>query len=275
MMDFALNQMTAPNLNLEDFVDLARDLGCIGVELRNDMAALGRPLFDGLSPEQAGEMVRARGLRFLGLSQVYPFNSWNDARQAEVAALIDTAKRAGAETISLIPRNDGTGGAEGERQANLRVALKACYPMLVAADMVALVEPLGFGRSSLRSKQELVEMIAALDMEDRFLIVHDTFHHTLAGGGPFFAAQTGIVHISAVVDPTLSVDHMEDEHRVLIDGQDRLGNIDQIEALITAGYKGAFSYECFSPQTQTLADPATALRQSFDFISAQLQAKAA
>ena len=274
-MDFALNQMTAPNLSLRDFLDLAHDLGCVGVELRNDMAGLGRALFDELSPEQAGEMVRARGLRFLGLSQVYPFNSWDDAREAEVAALIDTAKRAGAETISLIPRNDGTGGAEGERQANLRVALKACYPMLVAADMVALVEPLGFGRSSLRSKQELVEMIAALKMEDRFLIVHDTFHHTLADDGPFFAAQTGIVHISAVVDPTLSVDQMEDEHRVLIDGQDRLGNIDQIAALIDAGYKGTFSFECFSPQTQALPDPATALRQSFDFISAQLQAKAA
>jgi 2-keto-myo-inositol isomerase len=274
-MDFALNQMTAPKLSLKDFLDLARDLGCVGVELRNDMEGLGRSLFDNLSPEQAGEMVRARGLRFLGLSQVYPFNNWDDMRAAEVAALIDTAKRAGAETISLIPRNDGTGGAEGERQANLRVALKACYPMLVAADMTALVEPLGFGRSSLRSKQELVEMIAALEMEDRFLIVHDTFHHTLADGGPLFAAQTGIVHISAVVDPTLSIDQMEDEHRVLIDGQDRLGNIDQIASLIAAGYKGAFSYECFSPQTHALADPANALRQSFDFISAQLRAIAA
>lgn len=274
-MDFALNQMTAPKLSLKDFLDLARDLGCVGVELRNDMEGLGRSLFDNLSPEQAGEMVRARGLRFLGLSQVYPFNNWDDMREAEVAALIDTAKRAGAETISLIPRNDGTGGAEGERQANLRVALKACYPMLVAADMTALVEPLGFSRSSLRSKQELVEMIAALEMEDRFLIVHDTFHHTLADGGPLFAAQTGIVHISAVVDPTLSVDQMEDEHRVLIDGQDRLGNIDQIASLIAAGYKGAFSYECFSPQTHALADPANALRQSFDFISAQLRAIAA
>ncbi|MGP9789143.1 TIM barrel protein [Roseinatronobacter sp. NSM] len=274
-MQFALNQMTAPHLPFASFLDLARDLGCMGVELRNDMAGLGRPLFDGLDPAQAGALVRARGLRFLGLSQVYPFNSWDDARQAEVAALIDTAKRAGAETISLIPRNDGTGGAEGERQANLRVALKACYPLLVAADMTALVEPLGFGRSSLRSKQELVDMIAALDMGARLRIVHDTFHHTLAGGGALYAAQTGIVHISAVVDPSLRIEQMEDEHRVLIDRRDRLGNIDQMAALLAAGYKGAFSYECFSPETQALGDPLTALRQSFDFISAQLQAKAA
>lgn len=274
-MNFALNQMTAPHLSLAAFLDVACDLGCVGVELRNDMDALGRPLFDGLDPAQAGEMVRARGLRLLGLSQVYPFNSWDKTREAEVAALIDIARRAGAETISLIPRNDGTGGAEGERQANLRVALKACYPMLLAADMVALVEPLGFGRSSLRSKAELVDMIASLDMADRFLIVHDTFHHTLAGGGPLFADQTGIVHVSAVVDPGLGVDQMEDEHRVLIDSRDRLGNIDQMAALLAAGYTGAFSYECFSPETQALGDPLPALRQSLDFISAQLRAKAA
>lgn len=274
-MRFALNQMTAPNLPLEAFLDLARELGCVGVELRNDMARLGRPLFDGLSAERAGEMVRARGLRFLGLSQIYPFNCWNDARQAETSVLIDTAKRAGAETISLIPLNDGTGGAEGERQANLRVALKGCYPMLAAADICALVEPLGFGRSSLRSKRELVEMIAALGMTERFRIVHDTFHHALADGGPVFAAQTGIVHISGVVAPELSMAQMEDAHRVLIDEHDRLGNIDQIAALIAAGYQGAFSYECFAPQIQALENPAAALRQSFDFISAQIQARAA
>lgn len=274
-MHFALNQMTAPHLTLEGFLDLANDLGCIGVELRNDMDTLGRPLFDDVPAERVGEMVRARGLRFLGLSQVYPFNCWDAQRAAEVAALINAAKCAGAEAISLIPRNDGTGGAEGERQANLRVALKSCYPMLVEADMVALVEPLGFGRSSLRSKTELVELIEALGLSDRFRIVHDTFHHTLAGKGPLYAAQTGIVHISAVIEPALALDQMEDEHRVLIDGRDRLGNIDQMAALLAAGYEGAFSYECFAPETQALSDPLAALRESFDFISAQLRSKAA
>lgn len=274
-MHFALNQMTAPHLPLEGFLDLAQDLGCLGVELRNDIEALGRPLFDGMSAEKVGDMVRGRGLRFLGLSQVYPFNAWGDQRAQEVTGLIDIAKRAGAESISLIPRNDGTGGAEGERQANLRVALKACYPLLAEADMVALVEPLGFGRSSLRSKTELVELLEALEMSDRYRIVHDTFHHTLANGGPLYASQTGMVHISGVADPMLSVDQMEDKHRVLIDGRDRLGNIEQMAALLAAGYKGAFSYECFAPETQTLTDPMTALRQSFDFISEQLRAKAA
>lgn len=271
-MKTALNQMTVRRLDYVAFLDLAKDLGCAGVEVRND---LGRPLFDGLAPQEAGQMARDRGLRLFGMSEVYAFNSWSDDICAKVDTLITAAKASGAETISLIPRNDGTHTGNGERQANLRIALKEILPMLEAADMVALVEPLGFGRSSLRSKEDLVGVIDALDAAGRYKLVHDTFHHTLAGGGPLFPEHTGIVHISGVVDPDLSVDQMEDEHRVLVDDRDRLGNIDQIKALIAAGYDGAISYECFAPEIHDMADPHTGLKRSFDFIAAELQAKAA
>ena len=35
---------------------------------------MSRPLFDGAPPERAGAMARDRGLRLVGLSQVYLFN---------------------------------------------------------------------------------------------------------------------------------------------------------------------------------------------------------
>ena len=269
---FALNQMTVPNMPFGDFLSLARALGCMGIEARND---LGRPLFDGMEAADAGQMIRDHGLRLIGLSQVYPFNSWSDEVATETRVLIETAKDCGAETISLIPRNDGTQTGNGERHANLRIALKAIRPMIEDAGLVALVEPLGFPRSSLRSKQELVETIEALGAGSVFRIVHDTFHHALAGGGPLFPAQTGIVHISGVTDPALGLDKMEDEHRVLVDEHDRLGNIAQIRALLDAGYDGPISYECFSPDVHALSDPQKALRASFDFISSQLAARAA
>lgn len=268
----ALNQMTVPGLGYGAFLDLAAALGCDGVEVRND---LGRPLFDGADPATGGAMARDRGLRLLGMSQVYPFNAWSDAIRAEVAALIADATAAGAETISLIPRNDGTGVANGERQANLRIALKMIQPMLADAGLVALVEPLGFGRSSLRSKRELVEVIDDLGAAASFRLVHDTFHHALAGGGPLYPARTGIVHISGVTDPTLPVEAMEDAHRVLVDERDRLDNLGQIAALLAGGYEGAFSCECFSPEVHALPDPAVALAQCFDFIRAGLAAEAA
>lgn len=271
-MRTALNHMTVPHMPYEAFLDLAARLGCIGVEVRNDIA---RPLFDGMAPEVAGGLARDRGLRLVGLSQVYPFNDWTAEREAEVAALIATAQAAGAETISLIPRNDGTGLGNGERQANLRIALKGVLPLLRDAGMVALVEPLGFRRSSLRSKPDLVETIDAIGGRDHFRIVHDTFHHALAGGGPLYPERTGIVHISGVTDPGLALREMEDEHRVLVDDSDRLGNVAQIAALLEAGYDGPISYECFSPETHALSDPYTEIKRSFDYISSQLRARAA
>ena len=57
-MDFALNQKTASRLDFAAFLDLAADLGCVGVEPRND---LGRPLFDGIAPDaRSGDGARAR-----------------------------------------------------------------------------------------------------------------------------------------------------------------------------------------------------------------------
>ncbi|WP_068113486.1 TIM barrel protein [Tropicimonas marinistellae] len=268
MLTFALNHMTVPRLGYDDLLELASGLGCVGVEVRNDLA---RPLFDGRPAAEAGAKARDVGLRIVGLSQVYPFNSWSDEIRAEVGALIETALACGAETISLIPRNDGRGTGNGERQGNLRLALRQIKPMLAEAGLVALVEPLGFARSSLRSKTELVEAIDALEAAEQFRLVHDTFHHTLAGGGEFYPDRTGIVHISGVVDPTLGTGQMEDEHRVLVDAQDRLGNIAQLKALRDAGYAGPVSYECFSPDIHALPNPAEAIGASLDFIRTQLQ----
>ncbi len=100
-------------------------------------------------------------------------------------------------------------------------------PMLEAHDLIGLVEPLGFEACALRYKEEAVEAIESLGATARFKLVHDTFHHTLAGGGPIFADHTGIVHISGVTDPSLAVSEMRDKHRVLVTRNDRLGNIEQ------------------------------------------------
>src|SRR5262249_52810879 len=160
---------------------------------RND---LSQPLFDGDAPEVVARKARDHGLRIVGLSQVYPFNDWSDAVRAKVDALIRTALACGAETISLIPRNDGWGLGEGERVANLGLALREIAPMLATAGIVALVEPLGFETSSLRSKAEAIDVIESLGVAQHYRLVHDTFHHHLAGGGPIFAEYTGIVHVS-------------------------------------------------------------------------------
>ena len=186
-----------------------------------------------------------------------------------------TARACEAEAVALIPRNDNGGKGNGERQANLRLALRELKPMLEDHDLIGLVEPLGFANCALRHKAEAVEAIEALDATGRFRLVHDTFHHHLAGGGPLWPPYTGIVHVSGVVEPGLAAEDMADRHRVLVDGADRLGNLDQLATLQAAGWRGPVSFECFAPEVHAATDPVGALRRSMDIIAARLAAKAA
>lgn len=259
----ALNQKTARHLSWPDFLDLARSLGCVGVEPRND---LGRPFFDGIAPAEAGLMARDRGLRLLGLSEVYPFNDWNEARAAEVRSLIETADAAGAETISLIPRVDGQGTEDGLRQQVLRDVMREILPMLDGTDVVALIEPIGFSQSSLKHKAELVEAIEAVGAPGKFKLVHDTFQHAIAGETEIFASHTGIVHISGISDPEPPLTEEQDAHRILVDAQDRCANIEQISALLKARYQGAFSFECTDPSVQNSPSLNADIERSYRFI---------
>jgi 2-keto-myo-inositol isomerase len=138
-----------------------------------------------------------------------------------------------------------------------------------------MVEPLGFEICALRYKAEAVEAIEALGAKGRFKLVHDTFHHTLAHGGPYFPDHTGIVHISGVTDPGVSVAEMQDAHRVLVTEGDRLGNIAQIADLQGLGWNGPVSFEAFAPQVHGFADPKAQLAASMQFIRDGLARKAA
>jgi len=177
--------------------------------------------------------------------------------------------------VSLIPRNDNRGMGNGERQANLRLALRELAPMLAGAGLVGLIEPLGFETSSLRHKSEVIDVLEALGLRGQFALIHDTFHHHLAGGGPVFAADTAIVHVSGVTDGHVAVADMSDMHRVLVDAKDRLGNIDQLHALLTAGYSGAVSFEAFAPQITDMLEPQEDLEVSIRFIRERLAPLAA
>ena len=267
--NFALNHMTTPRLSCRAFLDLAASLGCTGVELRNDLAdkkLTEAAFFDGEMPSAIGAYARSKGLRLLGLSEAYGFNAWSGAMRAKVQLLINEAKEAGSGSISLIPRNDAPQYVAGGRDEALRRSLGEIQPMLDKANLVALIEPLGFVTSSLRRKADAVAAIDAIGGKAHYKLVHDTFHHHLADENDFFPDYTGIVHISGVVDPELSRELMQDGHRILVDVRDRLGNMDQIHTLLDRDYKGAFSFEAFSPEIHALANPGEELRRSMTFI---------
>lgn len=272
MTDFALNHMAVPRFGAIAFLDLASSLGCVGVEFRNDLPGA---LFGGLPPEAIRDAVGERDLRILALAEVKMFDDWSPTKAAEALALMDTAARAGAGAISLIPRNDGQGMDEAHRRRMLSSAIAELAPALEDHGLFGLIEPLGFGTCALSSKAEVAEAIAESASPGRFRIVHDTFHHHIAGGGPLFPGVTGIVHVSGVTDPALAPAAMRDGHRVLVDAADRLGNVEQIAALQAGGYAGPVSFEPFAREVHDLTDPRAALGASMAFIRDGLARRAA
>ena len=268
MLPFALNHMAAPNLGWEAFLDLAKGLGCVGVEFRNDLKT---PLFAGADPALVKAANTKRGLRFLALAEVKMFNDWSEAKRAEAEKLMQIAFAAGAEAVSLIPRNDGVATDRRDSSRVTELALQELLPMLKAHGLKALVEPLGFASCSLRYKDVLAEVIERVGGRGTYFMVHDTFHHALAGFGPIYPDLTGIIHVSGVKDD-IYLNAMRDPHRVLVDADDVLGNVAQIRALRGGGYAGPISYEPFAPSVHALSVVAPALRASMEFIRKGVEA---
>ena len=170
-----------------------------------------------------------------------------------VSSAVRVLRMLSAAAIVLVPTNDGSGRGDGERQRNLRTALTRLKPILAGRGVAGLVEPLGFASCSLRFKSEAAEAIDAVG--GGFMLVHDTFHHHLAGETAIFPRMTGLVHVSGVDEPDVALAALRDSHRVLVGPKDRLGNIAQIRALRAAGYAGPLSFEPFAAQMRSTPSP--------------------
>lgn len=263
---FALNHMAAPRMGLADFFALAVSLGVSAVEIRNDLP--GTAIADGTPPGDVKARAERAGLAIASINALYPFNIWTAERAAQAGALIDYAAACGAKGIVMCPLNDTAYAAsDDERLGALRDALAALKPLLERAGVTGLVEPLGFAECALRFKREAVEAIRDVDGVGTFALVHDTFHHHVAGETELFPEMTGLVHVSGVVDPAVPAERMRDPHRVLVDGHDLIDNVGQVRALAAGGYRGPVSFEPFAPAVHARPDIAAALRDSMTFMA--------
>jgi 2-keto-myo-inositol isomerase len=268
VISYALNHMVAPRKSVAELMELASTLGLDQVEVRNDLD--GVPIRDGTPPARIRAEAEAAGVRILSINALQRFNDWNDARASEAQALARYAQGCGAQALVLCPVNDvNYRVAKSERLGKLRDALRALAPILEGAGITGLVEPLGFEESSLRFKADAIETIEELGLKERFRIVHDTFHHYLSGETRMFPEWTGLVHISGVDDPDLPLDQMRDAHRGLIEGDDTLGNVGQIIALMK-GYDGAYSFEPFAASVHATDDVAGSLEKSIRWIDREI-----
>lgn len=270
---FALNHMVAPRLGLSEFFQLAASLAITEVEIRNDLG--GRAIGDGAGPETVRDAAAEAGVTIVSINALQRFDDWTAAREREAIGLARYASASGARALVLVPVNDGTIRTTGERRPRLRRALESLRPILVDHRLLGLVEPLGFATCSLRSKREAAEAIGAGRGRESFQLVHDTFHHTLAGEADLYPTLTGLVHVSGVTDHAVPLSELRDSHRVLLDAGDRLDAVGQIKALRAAGYSGPLSFEPFAAGIHGLTEVRAAIAASRDFLGTQLATQAA
>ena len=233
--------MTAPGLTRRELLSLAARAGCVGVEFRNDIDLPGKP---SEKPADIARLATKMQLRVLAVAEVKAFTRFSDRVLKDTTGLIELAREIGGESIVFIPANDGSGQTGTDL---LVVALRECAPLLRDAGLLGMVEPLGFVSSTLRTKRRLVDAIEAAGCDDCFRLVHDTFHHHIAGETCFFPDLTGVVHISGVVAAGMDKSDMQDEHRIEVNQDDRLGSLGQLKTLMDRGYSGPVSYELFAP----------------------------
>ncbi len=263
---FALNHITRPQLRFAAFLDLAQELAVRAVEIRNDLPEV--EIADGTDPAQVRQEADARGVTILTINALYPFDVWNAERAEKAKQLAGYASACCAQALVLCPLNSTEDRrSPGERADDLRTALDGLLPIFREHGLIGLVEPLGFEESALRTKRAAVDAIDAVGGGQHLQVLHDTFHHFLAGERELFPERTSLVHISGVEDAGLAMSAIRDPHRVLVGPNDRMDNTGQIKALCAGGYAGQFSFEPFSPEVHALGDPAEALRESMSFVA--------
>ncbi|KAF1010080.1 MAG: hypothetical protein GAK32_01710 [Pseudomonas fluorescens] len=262
---FALNRMVAPGLSLPQFIELAAALKCDAIEIRNDLA--GIEIEDGTLASRVRELCSQQGISVLSINALYPFDVWNEERRIQATRLAQYARECGAAGLVMCPLNERDDPRnETQRAAGLRTALSELAPLLREHGILGFIEPLGFGECALRRKRVAVNAIQAIGGLDVFRLVHDTFHHHLAGEHEFFPELTALVHISGVEDSEAPLSSIRDGHRVLVGEGDILGNAQQIDTLLGTGYGGYLSFEPFADSVHALADIRQALAASITYL---------
>jgi len=262
---FAINRISAPRIPFAAFAAMSRRLGVDTVEIRNDLP--GVELVDGTPAREIAAIAREHGLAIRSINALYPFDVFDDKLEAAAKTLIRYAADCGAQALVMCPLNSRADERSADqRHADLVNALRKLKPQLDDAGLVGLVEPLGFEECSLRRKSQAVHAFEKVGAGNTFRLVHDTFHHHLAGEDLFFPEWTGLVHISGVEDKALAANQMRDGHRVLVGSADRLGNIPQLRKLLAAGYEGHASFEPFAEEIAVAQDIEARLAASMAYL---------
>lgn len=269
-MRFSLNHSIAPLRTIPEFLALASEVGVDAVELRDGLPP-GWEFPESSNvlthdPSDVAHMASDAGVEILSINALQQFDQWDAARAQQAHTMIEFAAAAAIDAIVLCPSVAPIGSSA--LPTGLPTALDNLQPMLEAAGVRGLIEPLGFVRSSLRFQSIVEDELAERQNPSCFGIVHDTFHHAIAGD-PHYSTHTALVHLSGVPDFGLPLEDLGDEHRVLVGPDDILKNISQVQRLKEVN-NAPWSFEPFAREVGASPRLAADLRSSLNYIRDQV-----
>jgi 2-keto-myo-inositol isomerase len=269
----ALNRIAAPRPGLEDFYKLCTESGITKAELRNDLP--GRGIIDDIAPREAAKIAGDAGVRVITINALQKFNlrAVRTSVLKDLKSLLELCQEISCPALVLCPNNDPADDRTAAvRKTETADALAAFAPLFRDAGITGLVEPLGFGISSLSSALATAAVIRESGA-DCYKILLDTFHHYIGPDAPDILGTRletlciGLVHISGVEDD-LPPESLMDEHRVFPSERDRMNSKGRVRRLLSTGYAGDLSFEPFSSRIGDLSpeDLKKALKKSIDYL---------
>jgi len=266
MSKFALNRIISPNLTLNDFIQFAKRLGISKIELRNDLPGKDKHdgILDGMNVSDFKNILNQEGVEIISINALGQFNVKSILKDKieELKKILDIAAEIGCQAIVLCPLNSADDTrSEYQRYLETVDTLRAFGPIFSEYNIFGYIEPLGFEISSLRSIIPAMNAIKESGF-GCYKTVYDTFHHYIGPdddsifgmnglGSAYEVAYTGLVHISGM-EISLHKNEYRDEHRILINNNDVIGNKYQIKKLESLGYLGHYSFEPFSSSVQNM-----------------------
>lgn len=252
--DFCINRCCAGGLSLEDFMKLAHEVGVKNVELRTDIHR-GSNFLDDMTPEKFNELQRKYDVHVANISAEFNLDerdNFND-KLKEVTTLADMAKKIGAKHILFTPiRNAEDIRTDAQKFDDLVHNLRIYSDILGSVGVLGLVEPLGFGDSSLRYPWVAQKVLEEADAKNVKLIA-DTFHYYKAGvtkedfDNKVDISKVGLIHLSSI--PTdKSPEEADDADRYFISDKDVMKSIEQADWFKNSAYFGLYSFEPCTPE---------------------------
>lgn len=254
--DFCINRCCGGGLDLADLMKLAHEVGVSNIELRTDIHK-GKTFLDDMSTDEFNELQRKYDVHVANISAV--FNSddrsdWN-GKQKEALEVASIAQKIGAKHVLFTPiRNANDIRTDDQKFADLVHNLRVYSDILGAAGVDGLVEPLGFGDSSLRFPWVAQQMLQEAGAKN-FKLIADTFHYYKAGvskedfDNKVDVSKIGLIHLSSI-PANKSPEEADDADRYFLhdDDSDVMKSVSQVKWIKNSQYSGLYSFEPCAPE---------------------------